>query len=120
MIVVFVIDTSPSMGKPLVECTNDDNNRDSSSMSRLDLAKMAVEEVARRLKKRIHEHNLHLQQLPHKLQESFHNIGLGFPRKMNICSCRRLHNFSHNLEPQYAGQVVDFWWDTIITQEIMR
>ena len=45
MIVVFVIDTSPSMGKPLVECTNDDNNRDSSSMSRLDLAKMAVEEV---------------------------------------------------------------------------
>jgi len=81
MIVVFVIDTSPSMGKPLVECTNDDNNRDSSSMSRLDLAKMAVEEVARRLKKRIHEHNLHLQQLPHKLQESFHNIGLGFAQK---------------------------------------
>uniref|UniRef100_A0A6U9Y3Q2 Integrator complex subunit 6-like beta-barrel domain-containing protein n=1 Tax=Pseudo-nitzschia australis TaxID=44445 RepID=A0A6U9Y3Q2_9STRA len=81
MIVVFVIDTSPSMGKPLVESTSDHSNGNGNSMSRLDLAKMAVEEVARRLKKRVHEHNSHLQQLPPKLQESFHNIGLGFTQK---------------------------------------
>ncbi len=79
MIVVFVIDTSPSMGKPLGEAFGDEYNR--SSMSRLDLAKMAVEEVVRKLKKRLHEHNSHLQQLPPKLQESFRNIGLGFAQK---------------------------------------
>eukprot|EP00536_Pseudo-nitzschia_multiseries_P004467 jgi/Psemu1/237680/estExt_Genewise1.C_740071 len=81
MIVVFVIDTSPSMGKPLVESTGDHGGGNGSSMSRLDLAKMAVEEIARRLKKRINEHNLHMQQFPPKLQESFRNIGLGFTPK---------------------------------------
>mmetsp|Transcript_10995 Transcript_10995/g.31870 ORF Transcript_10995/g.31870 Transcript_10995/m.31870 type:complete len:1231 (+) Transcript_10995:250-3942(+) len=81
MIVVFVIDTSPSMGKPLVDSTSDYGSSHGNSMSRLDLAKMAVEEIARRLKKRVNEHNLHLQQLPPKLQESFRNIGLGFTQK---------------------------------------
>lgn len=76
MIVAFVIDTSPSMGKSLGE--GDEN---SNSMSRLDLAKMAVEEVVKKLKKRLHEHNSNLQQMPPKAQESFRNIGLGFAQK---------------------------------------
>lgn len=79
MIVVFVVDTSPSMGKPLGESAEDNTN--GNSMSRLDLSKMAVEEVVRRLKKRVHEHNSQLQQLSPKLQESFRNIGLGFTQK---------------------------------------
>ena len=84
MIVVFVIDTSPSMGKPLVDNSASDHDKNnntsgnSNSMSRLDLSKMVVEEVVRKLKKRVHEHNSQLQQLSPKLQESFHNIGLGF------------------------------------------
>ncbi len=87
MIVVFVIDTSPSMGKPLGEAASghesstSTSNSSNSSMSRLDLAKMTVEEVVRKLKKRLHEHNSHLQQLPPKLQESFRNIGQGFCQK---------------------------------------
>ena len=81
MIVVFVIDTSPSMGKHLVDNNSLGSNGNTSSMSRLDLAKMAVEKVVTGLKKRVHEHNSNLQQLPPKLQESFHNIGLGFTQK---------------------------------------
>ena len=47
MIVVFVVDTSPSMA-----CQMQD-----SSLSKLDLAKMAVESLYKSLTKRIHEHN---------------------------------------------------------------
>lgn len=46
-------------------------------MSRLDLAKMAVEDIVRGLKKRVSEHNVSLQQNPVR-QKSLRNIGLGF------------------------------------------
>lgn len=48
MIVVFVVDTSPSMSRPV---------SGDSGMSRLDLAKMAVEDLSRRLRKGGVEHN---------------------------------------------------------------
>lgn len=90
MIVVFVIDTSPSMGKPLVDAngagssstsTSSSISSPSSGMSRLDLSKMAVEEVVRGLKKRIHEHNSQLQQAQPQVQEALRNVGLGFAPK---------------------------------------
>lgn len=46
-------------------------------MSRLDLAKMAVEDIVRGLNKRVNEHNAYLQQHP-DLHQSLRNIGLGF------------------------------------------
>lgn len=48
MIVVFVVDTSPSMSRPV---------SGDSGMSRLDLAKMTVEDLSRRLRKGGIEHN---------------------------------------------------------------
>lgn len=48
MIVVFVVDTSPSMSRPV---------SGDSGMSRLDLAKMTVEDLSRRLRKGGVEHN---------------------------------------------------------------
>lgn len=48
MIVVFVVDTSPSMSRPV---------SGDSGMSRLDLAKMTVEDLSRRLRKGGFEHN---------------------------------------------------------------
>ena len=63
MIVVFVIDTSPSMRQPLVEGSSKERSA-GSGMSRLDLAKMAVEDVVRGLGKRVTEHNVQLQQQP--------------------------------------------------------
>lgn len=76
MIVVFVIDTSPSMRQPLVEGSSKERSA-GSGMSRLDLAKMAVEDVVRGLGKRVTEHNVQLQQQP-QLQKSLRNLGLGF------------------------------------------
>src|SRR6056300_762952 len=49
MIVVFVVDTSPSMALPSQSTTL--------SISRLDLAKMSVENLSRSMDKRILEHN---------------------------------------------------------------
>jgi hypothetical protein len=78
MIVVFVIDTSPSMRQPLVDRGETSKEMSAGSgMSRLDLAKMAVEDIARGLNKRVSQHNVHLQQQP-ALQKSLRNIGLGF------------------------------------------
>lgn len=71
MIVVFVIDTSPSMGKPLTDESS------SGSMSRLDLAKMTVESLTKGLRKRVSEHNGQFQQENPATQQSFHNLGLG-------------------------------------------
>ena len=71
MIVVFVIDTSPSMSQRLV-------GSKIQGMSRLDLAKMAVESLTKGLNKRISEHNNQLHQLPQSTQQSMHNIGLGY------------------------------------------
>jgi len=47
-------------------------------MSRLDLAKMAVESLVKGINKRRSEHNNQLQQLSQAMQQSMHNIGLGF------------------------------------------
>jgi integrator complex subunit 6 len=77
MIVVFVIDTSPSMGKHLIDDSTNDTRKAGNGMSRLDLAKMTVEDVVRGLNKRVTEHNLQLQQQP-TLQKALRNIGLGF------------------------------------------
>jgi hypothetical protein len=73
MIVVFVIDTSPSMRLPL----SVGNDRSGGGVSRLDLGKMAVEDIVRGLNKRVTEHNIYLQQHPAKHQ-SLRNMGLGF------------------------------------------
>lgn len=78
MIVVFVIDTSPSMSK-LVGVSGSSSSI--SGMTRLDLAKMLTEEIVRGLKKRVHEHNTQLQQANSKVQESLCNIGLGYAPK---------------------------------------
>jgi integrator complex subunit 6 len=74
MIVVFVIDTSPSMGTHIGD----------SGMSRLDVAKMATEEIVKGLKRRLQVHNSEMQQSPPKVQESFRNIGLGFMPKDDL------------------------------------
>mmetsp|Transcript_31243 Transcript_31243/g.75194 ORF Transcript_31243/g.75194 Transcript_31243/m.75194 type:complete len:1234 (+) Transcript_31243:200-3901(+) len=79
MIVVFVIDTSPSMGQPLVQQADgsDTSKTSGKGMSKLDMAKMTVEDIVRGLNKRVREHNLQLQQQP-ALQKSMRNVGLGF------------------------------------------
>lgn len=60
MIVVFVVDTSPSMAEP-ASSTNSaggsDDDIKAKGISRLDVAKMAVESLARSMDKRIMEHN---------------------------------------------------------------
>lgn len=75
MIVVFVVDTSPSMAKPL---KRDTEGPGGSGMSRLDLAKMAVESLSKGLTRRVIEHNVSLQQETTATQKSLHNLGLGF------------------------------------------
>ena len=67
MIVVFVVDTSPSMGQPISS---------SSSLSRLDVAKMAVEDLTKGLSRRINDHNVFLQHQPPSVQKSFCQMGL--------------------------------------------
>ena len=69
MIVVFVVDTSPSMAKPSITnatttsnsttATNNNGTTLSSAkgISRLDVAKMSIESLARSMDKRIMEHN---------------------------------------------------------------
>lgn len=61
MIVVFVVDTSPSMAEKL-----------DIGMSRLDVAKMAVESISKSLSRRISEHNVAFSQA----QQNMHNMGL--------------------------------------------
>lgn len=65
------------MGKPLTRSSSDDGRSAGNGMSRLDLAKMTVEDMVRGLNRRVSEHNLLLQQQP-ELQKSLRNIGLGF------------------------------------------
>jgi len=70
MIVVFAIDTSPSMGQPIGQSTLTSHSSSLSvsssqsprGMSRLDLAKMAVESLTKLLDRRVHEHNHRLLQ----------------------------------------------------------
>lgn len=61
MIVVFVVDTSPSMGDHL-KLGAEKNNRSGSGMSKLDLAKMTVESIVKMMEKRIMDHNTRFQQ----------------------------------------------------------
>jgi integrator complex subunit 6 len=66
MIVVFVVDTSPSMGRPAAG---------DSGLSRLDVAKMAVEDIHRQWRKmRAEQQRLFLQDTPDK-QRSAINLG---------------------------------------------
>jgi integrator complex subunit 6 len=96
MIIVFVVDTSPSMGKPLLSAAamqkekrkqnaiSSGNNTHSTvmmgggtGMSRLDLAKMAVESLAKGLDKRVQQHNVQEWSTPPQQQQQMYNIGLG-------------------------------------------
>ncbi len=101
MIVVFVVDTSPSMGEPMKSNkksikdlmspsfdgnTNDGskikNNNQSSSlcgsgMSKLDLAKMTVESISKMMERRIHEHNTKIQSLQQQ-QKPHSYAGFGY------------------------------------------
>ena len=63
------------MKQPLSDGT--DRTARGGGMSRLDLAKMAVEDIVRGLNKRVNEHNAYLHQHPAKHQP-LRNIGLGF------------------------------------------
>ncbi len=84
MIVVFVVDTSPSMGKPLKDTsTNNSLGSDAPTspspigMSRLDLAKMTVESLVKMMERRVHDHNLKLQSDTSPFK-SLHNLGFGY------------------------------------------
>jgi len=73
MIVVFVVDTSPTMREKVSS---------SVTMSKLDLAKMAVESLSKGLDKRVQEHNRAFQQEESPTsQQSLHNLGLGYCSK---------------------------------------
>lgn len=76
MILVFVVDTSPSMGEPLRSSASSDRSK-ANGMTKLDLAKMTVESLAKGLRKRISEHNGQFHQESPLIQQSLHNLGLG-------------------------------------------
>jgi len=93
MIVVFVIDTSPSMGEtvPNISGISDYGKvSKATSMSRLDLAKMTVESLTKVLERRVNEHNHKVQMEAlastggnlnannNAASKSLHNIGFGF------------------------------------------
>ena len=102
MIVVFVVDTSPSMGSPLQNPPSSSNNSinstsstssSTSMLSRLDLAKMAVEDLTKGLTRRTQEHNVFLQQQSPAVQKSMCQIGLGYcpPNQFLLLSTSRQH-----------------------------
>mmetsp|Transcript_33351 Transcript_33351/g.40357 ORF Transcript_33351/g.40357 Transcript_33351/m.40357 type:complete len:1642 (+) Transcript_33351:379-5304(+) len=82
MIIVFVIDTSPSMGKPLLEnhptitssLSSSANLPNNGLMTRLDLAKMAVESLCKSLDRRIHDNNRCAVHLAQQYQHHFHHF----------------------------------------------
>lgn len=76
MIVVFVVDTSPSMGEPL-KGTSYKVGDAPVGISRLDLAKMTVESLTKMMDRRVHDHNLKLQSDKSPLK-SLHNMGFGY------------------------------------------
>jgi hypothetical protein len=79
MIIVFVIDTSPSMSRPVFASssspTADGSTGGSRSLTRLDLAKMAVEDICRQLRKGL-ALNLNYPADP-AMARSLSNIGQG-------------------------------------------
>jgi len=83
MIVVFVVDTSPSMGRPAVG---------DSGMSRLDLAKMAVEDLFKQLRKRLLDHQRIVCEQNQTTQRSFVNLGITtLPDSLLLLSTARQH-----------------------------
>ena len=98
MIVVFVVDTSPSMASPIStggasSATGGSSSSSSSMLSRLDLAKMAVEDLTKGLTRRVQEHNMFLQQQSADVQKSMCQIGLGYapPNQYLLLSTSRQH-----------------------------
>jgi len=75
MIVAFVVDTSPSMGELVQSKSN--NNTITSSIAKLDLAKMTVESISKMFQRRIHEHNVKLQ-FENSPFKTSHNLGFGY------------------------------------------
>ena len=96
MIVVFVIDTSPSMNQRLV-------GSKIQGMSRLDLAKMTVESLTKGLHKRISEHNSQLQQLPQAMQQSMHNLGLGYCQQDQFLLLSTSRQYTEQLSTAACG-----------------
>ena len=90
MIVVFVVDTSPSMGEQIITSTSssttksaNDKNKNGSvtttptcGMSKLDMAKMTVESISKMMEKRIHEHNAKVQEQQQQNQSQAYSIGM--------------------------------------------
>jgi len=74
MIVVFVIDTSPSMREPLVDTSSSVGKL---SLSRLDVAKMTVESLVKGLERRVVDHNLRVPSDTWPLK-SLRNLGFGY------------------------------------------
>jgi hypothetical protein len=116
MIVVFVIDTSPSMGEQLIASTNNhkenesnSNNQDTNSgMSKLDLAKMTVESISKMMEKRIYEHNTKVQeqQQNHPNQSfGFHN-GYCLPDQFLLLSTGRQQVTSQSQQKQSSSSAV--------------
>jgi len=103
MIVVFVVDTSPSMARPIGPSSSSSSSTSSepakhSGMSRLDLAKMAVEDLSRRLRKGGLEHNSNFVVDPvtkqgTATQRSVSNLGQGAVRQdaLLLLSTSRQH-----------------------------
>jgi len=88
MIVVFVVDTSPSMAEKIAADGSSSSSSSSSlssssscGMSKLDLAKMAVETLSKGLDQRVQAHNREFQQEKPTSQQSLHNLGLGYCSK---------------------------------------
>lgn len=69
MIVAFVIDTSPSMGEPLQKPGSDPHGP-KNGMSRLDLAKMAIESITKMLRNRVQEHNMSVMHQETQISQS--------------------------------------------------
>ena len=73
MIVVFVVDTSPSMAEK-VAGGSDGSPSPACGMSKLDLAKMAVETLSKGLDQRVQAHNREFQQEKPTAQQSLRNL----------------------------------------------
>jgi len=76
MIVVFVVDTSPSMAEP----ASNSSRSGSKGVSRLDVAKMAIESLSRSMDKRVVDHNRSVlvasaQKAAGKQQQQIQHVG---------------------------------------------
>jgi hypothetical protein len=95
MIVVFVVDTSPSMSRPVSSSVG--------GMSRLDLAKQVVEDLSRRIRKGCAEHNsLHATT---SNVRSLSNVGQGPSREdaLLLLSTSRQHPDTAAVRASTAG-----------------